>query len=69
MKLLVAIARLLDAIVSFSMLLVGCWMFFVNREFITGSVVLGMHSLYSSNAMFGRIVDSLDREFRKDMSL
>ena len=60
MKLLVSILRLLDSIISISMLLVGCWMFFVKSEFIIGSIVLGMHSLYSSNAMFGRVVYMLE---------
>ena len=45
------LARVADAVVSASMLIVGIYLFFIEREFVNGSIVLGAGALYSMSML------------------
>ena len=46
MKTSLKIVRILDTIVSMSLLLVGIYLFFIQQQFVNGAIIIGMHSLY-----------------------
>lgn len=47
MKILMNIAGAADAMIGISLLLVGMYLFFIQRDFMQGAIVLGANSLWS----------------------
>ena len=44
--LIMTIIKILDSIISLSLLIIGLYIFFIKQDFVSGAIIIGVHSLY-----------------------
>lgn len=52
MKTLYNLAKILDSIVSLGLLIVGMYLFFWQQLWITGAIVIAVHSFYQLSTIY-----------------
>jgi CHASE2 domain-containing sensor protein len=52
MKIATILAKIADSIVSIGLLLVGCYLFFFEQIWITGALVIAVHSFYQVASVY-----------------